>query len=119
MIKALIIAHGNMAQELLNAAITILGDQQDVFTLSNTELSLAGLQQNIKKHIVESLETIIFVDCFGSPLTAAIIAGGGAPVISGVNLPMLLSFFTKRGAMPLKELAETVAADGQKGISIK
>lgn len=119
MVRALIIAHGNMAQELLNAAITILGVQQEAFTFSNAELSLADLQRSIKNRLTDSKDTIIFVDCFGSPLTAAKIVSGGLPVISGVNLPMLLSFFTKRDTMPFGELVKNVTADGQKGISIR
>jgi mannose/fructose-specific phosphotransferase system component IIA len=37
-------------------------------------------------------------------------------LVAGVNLPMLLSFFTKREKLSLNELAETVQKDGVRGI---
>ena len=119
MIRAIIIAHGQLASELLNAALTIVSVQEEVITLSNTELSLEELQNSIKDNVVNPQNTIIFVDCFGSPFTAAKIAGGDIPVISGVNLPMLLSFFTKREYLTMNDLINAVINDGKKGISYK
>jgi mannose/fructose-specific phosphotransferase system component IIA len=36
--------------------------------------------------------------------------------LTGVNLPMLISFVTKRGKLPFAELVEAVRNDGHRGI---
>jgi mannose/fructose-specific phosphotransferase system component IIA len=57
--------------------------------------------------------------CGGSPYMAC--CGlcdlpGEAKIVSGVNLPMLLSYFTKRDKLSLTELSETVERDAMRGI---
>lgn len=109
-----------MCRGLVHAAFVILGKQEGVYMLSNSDLSSDALQRAIKKTLREAAdECIIFVDCLGSSYTAAKYTCEGAPVIAGVNLPMLLSFFTKRDRMRLPELVETVIADGKKGILMR
>ena len=105
-----------MAGECLQSVIDIIGSQEGVNAISNRGLNLEELQEHIRENLPEDDEVVIFVDFYGSAYTAAKIAGRGAPVISGVNMPMLLSFFTKRDTIPLKELIEVVAADGKRGI---
>jgi mannose/fructose-specific phosphotransferase system component IIA len=39
-------------------------------------------------------------------------------IVSGVNLPMLLSFFTKRNTLNFEELSRVVQADGLRGIQL-
>ncbi|MCC6476260.1 PTS mannose transporter subunit IIAB, partial [bacterium] len=64
--------------------------------------------------------TIVFVDlCGGSTFMACATLPGernNCALVAGVNLPMLLSFFTKRDKLSLSELAETVQKDGIRGI---
>jgi len=119
MISCLIIAHGKMARGLINAASVIVGEQEGVYLLSNSEYSLDTLKTEIRKVLENAGECIIFVDCLGSSYAAARMASGGWPVVSGINLPMLLSFFTKRERMGLEELLEAVLTDGKKGILFK
>jgi len=108
-----------MGKGLVNAALVIVGKQEGVYMLSNSDLSVEALQKELKKILREAGECIIFVDCLGSAYTAAKYVCLGMPVVSGVNLPMLLSFFTKRERMGLAELTETVMVDGRKGILIR
>ena len=119
MIDGLIVAHGKMGRGLLNAATVIVGEQEAMHSLSNSDLSLEQLQKEISGILEQTAECIIFVDCLGSAFTASRIVSAGMPVISGVNLPMLLSFFTKRDRLPLNELIEAVINDGRKGIMVK
>jgi len=119
MIGCIIVAHGKMARGLLNAAAVIVGEQEGVYLLSNSDFSLETLKEEIRKIKEIAGECIIFVDCLGSSYAAARMASAGMPVVSGINLPMLLSFFTKRERMGLNELTDAVVADGRKGILFK
>ncbi len=116
MINCLIVAHGKLGRGLLNAATVIVGEQRGVYTLSNSDLNLSELQSEIKQILNSTGKCFIFVDCLGSAYTAAKVVSGSMPVISGVNLPMLLSFFTKRDRLDDEELLQAVIADGRKGI---
>jgi len=64
--------------------------------------------------------SVLFVDhCGGSPFVACKELHSRQPrhaLLTGVNLPMLLSFFTKRDRLPFDELVQTVEADGHRGI---
>jgi mannose/fructose-specific phosphotransferase system component IIA len=40
-------------------------------------------------------------------------------VVSGVNLPMILSFLTKKDQLTVEELAETIEKDGHRGILLE
>lgn len=119
MIGGLIVAHGKMGRGLLNAATVIVGEQEAIHAISNSDLNLEQLQNEIGGILDHAGDCIIFVDCLGSSYTASRIASRGMPVISGVNLPMLLSFFTKRERLPLDELVKAVITDGRKGILVK
>lgn len=116
MVRALIISHGDLGKSLIESAFSIVGAQENAHAVSNYGLSLEKLKEEVAALISSGLPTLIFVDFYGSTYTAAKIAGGGAPIISGVNLPMLLSFFNKRDRLPFDELVKTVAADGRRGI---
>jgi mannose/fructose-specific phosphotransferase system component IIA len=65
---------------------------------------------------------VLFVDfCGGSPYVACKSLHELHPqyaVISGVNLPMLFSFFTKRTQHPFSDLVEVVKTDGLRGIQL-
>jgi PTS system mannose-specific IIA component len=116
MVRALIIAHGNLAQELLNVAFSITGEKENVFAISNADLNLGSLQEIIREKLCGSDEKVIFVDCLGSTYTAAKIARNKVPIITGVNLPMVISFLTKRDTISLDKLVEILIGDGHKSI---
>lgn len=117
MINAIIIGHGQIADNCRFTLSKIIGGLDGCTVISNEGRSLSDLQECIDKSLSENEETIIFVDFFGSNLTAAKIAGKGSPIVCGFNIPMLISFFTKREKLPLNELLKTVIADGKRGIS--
>jgi len=117
MVKAIIVSHGDFAAECLNSITSILGKVDNVAALSNAAKSLDSLREHIEDHLPrDDSDAIIFVDLFGSNYTAGKMSGRGYPVISGFNLPMLVSFFTKRDQLELNELVKTVVSDGKRGI---
>lgn len=121
MIPALIVTHGKLGEELLKAVEQVLGPQAEVTFLSNNGLSLEQLQSMVQSKL-SAESTAVFVDfCGGSPYVACKYLRDtytSSAIISGVNFPMLLSFFTKREKFPFDELVEIVKSDGLRGIQL-
>ena len=122
MIRAILVTHGTLGQSLYDAAISVLGPQVGANVLSNSGLSLEQIQSKVRSMLTDE-PTLIMVDlCGGSPFMACCSLGdlpGETAIVSGVNLPMLLSYFTKRDKMSLSELAQTVERDAVRGIQIR
>jgi mannose/fructose-specific phosphotransferase system component IIA len=100
---------------------TILGPQTDAVVLSNSGLALDQIAESLAPHLTGH-RCLIFVDfCGGSPFMACktlALSPQAATMVSGVNLPMLLSFFAKRDQLDFPELSETVMNDGHRGIQL-
>lgn len=98
-----------------------LGPQEQVTVLSNDSMSLEQMMDQVRSRLYDH-PTILFVDfCGGSPYVVCKSCQETHPnsaVISGVNLPMLFSFFTKRNKLPFAELVEVVKSDGVRGIQL-
>ena len=118
MIKGIVVSHGALAEELLASVIQIVGPAPDAYAISNSGKSLEQLREIVSQAIGDGGEAVIFVDFYGSAYSAAKAVSPNLPVISGVNMPMLLSFFTKRNSLSLSELIDVLIADGKRGISI-
>jgi mannose/fructose-specific phosphotransferase system component IIA len=119
MIRAVILTHGTLGQELMAGVQGVLGPQADVTVLSNNGMSLDQIIQAAQSTLSgDSL--IFFVDfCGGSPYVACKTLQQVHPecaIISGVNMPMLFSFFTKRNQLSFRELVEIVESDAHRGI---
>lgn len=119
MTRAILVTHGTLGQALYDAAASVMGQQECVDILSNSGLSLEQIQTRVRERVT-SEPTVIMVDlCGGSPFMACCSLSGLSAetvIVSGVNLPMLLSFFTKRDKLPLTELAATLERDAMRGI---
>ena len=121
MIPALILTHGHLGEMLMEAVAKVLGPQTDVQVLSNDNCTMDELIAHVEARLGQEAG-VLFVDfCGGSPYVACQSLHRAHPnyaVISGVNLPMLFSFFTKRNKHPFAELVEVVKADGLRGIQL-
>lgn len=121
MISALIITHGDLGKVMMNQVERTLGPQPQVVVLTNDNLSLEQMNTHVRAH-VDSSPVVMFVDfCGGSPFLACRSARDLSPqcaLISGINMPMLFSFFTKREKLPFAALVETVQVDGVRGIQV-
>lgn len=122
MIHALIITHGVLGKELLQVVESLLGPQEGVQVLSNEGRDLQGLCDLVVSRIPDGEDAVLFVDCLGgTPYVASRKACQDSrrlAILSGVNLPMLTSFFTKRGKMDFTEFTQTVRDDGLRGIQL-
>jgi mannose/fructose/sorbose-specific phosphotransferase system IIA component len=121
-IAVFIIAHEDLAAALLQTAEKIIGPQENVFTYSNTKESLPLLAEKIKKQLQETpaQHVVFFVDMLGGSCWAlANMVRKEYPtiaIIAGINLPMLLSFFTNWSELSFTALVKKVRDTGIRGI---
>lgn len=124
MIRGLLICHGNLAAELAAASRLIMGDAVGVHAFSNTNLAPVALYQNIAEVLKAHPEDafVAMVDLRGGNCwTVARMLSREFPdlkVVSGVNVPMVLSFLTKRETMEVAQLPETLLADALRGVQV-
>jgi PTS system mannose-specific IIA component len=124
MIKIVVSTHGKLAQELVNSAKIVAGEQSNLYVIKKSDNdSLAQMQNkinNLLKNINDEDGTLILTDIIGgSPCSASTPTCRflNTEILSGVNLPMLLSaIFSSKNTKNVSDLAEKVLLDGQKGI---
>ena len=105
-----------------------MGKQEGLWVISNSGLGREELRTVLASKVNRERDKdgmIIFVDMFGTSCwqTArkVVAEAGGGPhknvVITGVNLPMLVKFFSGRQTLPIGQLAPLVKQEGEKGIT--
>jgi PTS system mannose-specific IIA component len=125
MIGGVIVSHGRLAEELLNALTIILGEAPNIEAISigwydDVEESKKKINQSLKK-VDQKNGVIIFTDMFGgtpSNLSFSFLAENKVEIITGVNLPMLIKFVSLQRSNNLKEVAKKVAEQGRKNIHL-
>jgi PTS system mannose-specific IIA component len=123
MIGVVVVTHGQLATELVNAAETIVGDQPKFAAVSigwhdAVELAREEIAQAIAR-VDSGSGVIVLTDMFGgtpSNLAITCLAEGRVELITGVNLPMLLKLAGTREVADLRELARRIREDGRTGI---
>jgi len=123
MVKAIIVTHGNLAEELVNSAASIIGEVSRCDAVTNANKSPQILIEELEK-IVDTGDKddrfILFVDFFGGSCCHACLSleqsRDNVVLISGVNLPMLLAFLYRRDEVAFDELADELITRGQRSI---
>jgi mannose/fructose/sorbose-specific phosphotransferase system IIA component len=124
MIDLIILTHGSLSKALLETATKILGEQKGVTALSSKNLGPIDLLKNVKTSVANSGQhgnnVLILVDLKGGNTwnIACKLAHSNKNirVISGINLGMLLSFFTKNQNYTLDSLVPVLIDDGARHI---
>jgi PTS system mannose-specific IIA component len=127
MIPVLILTHGNLASELLQAAQTIdpsLTGHAAAMSLP-WDVDSDEASRSLKKQLRELDEgegTLILTDMFGGTATnlaLPYLEHEKIEIVTGVNLPMLVKLGSLQGrSMSLEELAAGLTAAGQKSIRV-
>jgi len=125
MIGGVIVSHGRLAEELLNALTIILGEAPNIEPISigwydDVEECKKKICQSLKK-VDQKCGVIIFTDMFGgtpSNLSFSFLADNKIEIITGVNLPMLIKFVSLQRSNNLKDVARKVAEQGKKNIHL-
>jgi PTS system mannose-specific IIA component len=123
MIGIVVVAHFNLAREMVAATELIVGKQDqfeyvDIFPDEEVD--------KIKRKLTEALKNvnsgegaIILTDMFGgtpSNISLSFLEEGKIEVVTGTNLPMLIKLVSYRQGRALSELAGFVANYGKKNI---
>jgi PTS system mannose-specific IIA component len=123
---ALIVTHGNLAYELLNAARQI---EADVSGMEAVPLEWNDSVDEAREKIAAALErlgpdrgVIIFTDMFGgtpSNISLSFLEVGRVEIVTGVNLPMIVKFaMMKEEAKDVARLAHVISEKGSKAIRV-
>jgi mannose PTS system EIIA component len=126
LIGALIVTHGNLAYELLNAARQI---EADVSGIEAVPLAWSDTVEEAREKIAGALgrighdrDVIIFTDMFGgtpSNISLSFLEQGRIEIVTGVNLPMVVKFaMVKQESKDVSTLAHVISEKGSKAIRV-
>jgi PTS system mannose-specific IIA component len=125
MVGLVVATHGQLGDELLRTAASIVGPMERCEGLS---LTAGSSMEDARRHLGEAIQRVddgqgvlILTDMFGgTPANLALtFLEERIEVVTGVNLPMLLKLATGRADnLGLHPLAELITSYGQKNITL-
>jgi PTS system mannose-specific IIA component len=120
----IVVTHGKLADELIRTAELIIGAQEELYAVSGADLCDEHVIDRIRGIIDRrgNANAIVFIDYFGGSCcinsVRAVEGEKGIKVISGVNLPVLLAFATKRDTMPFEEMVDHIIRRGRESVKV-
>ena len=125
MIGVVVVTHGQLATELLNAAEAIVGDLPRFAAVSigwhdDTDDAREEIRQAIARLQGEH-GVLVLTDMFGGTPTnlgLSFVEPDRVEVVTGVNLPMLIKLASVRSKLPLDECVAHAQEAGRKYISV-
>jgi PTS system mannose-specific IIA component len=125
MIGGLIVTHGRLATELLNAAEAIVGDVKNIAAVSigwhdDVDVASSMIEKAIKR-VDSGSGVLVLTDMFGGTPTniaSTFLQDGVVEVVTGVNLPMLIKLIQLEAGADLATAASLVRDNGQNNIYI-
>lgn len=125
LVGGLVVTHGQLGQELVAAAETIVGGTLPIAAVSigwddDAEESQRKIETAVRA-VDKGKGVIILTDMFGgspSNLALPLLKKGELEIVTGVNLPMIIKVANQSANDSLPELAVRVKQQGQKHISI-
>jgi mannose/fructose-specific phosphotransferase system component IIA len=123
-IAGIVVTHGKLAEELVRTAELIVGKIDDLHAVSGSDLCDESVIGTIRGILArrEDARVVVFVDYFGGSCcinsVRAVEGESGVKVVSGVNLPVLLAFATKRGTLPFDEMIDHLIRRGRESLKV-
>src|SRR5262245_65733663 len=121
MVGGLIVTHGRLAIELLNAAEMIVGEIHHVVAVSlgwhDDVDTAATMVQKALERVQSPAGVVILTDMFGGTPTniaSTFLDPGKVEIVTGVNLPMLIKLAQVTEDQSLASVAKLVRGNGQK-----
>ncbi len=125
MIGLILVTHGALADEFINAMEHVVGRQTDIVGIC---IGPNDDMERRRKEIADAIRrvdsgsgVIILTDLFGgtpSNLAISLMQAGRVEVIAGINLPMLIRLAKARGSMPVREATLAARDAGRNYITI-
>ena len=126
LVGGVVVTHGNLANELVNAAETIVGDIRHIQAVSigwhdDVDLARESIAEAIKR-VNAGAGVLLLTDMFGGTPTNIACTFLEASrqneieVVTGVNLPMLITLADQEPDETLDTVAQRVREQGQKSI---
>ena len=123
MIGVVVVTHGQLATELLNAAETIAGDLPGFAAVSigwhqDAELARAEIEEAIAR-VDRGAGVLVLTDMFGgtpSNLAMSLLGRDKVEVLTGVNLPMLIKLVNLTEQADLLTAAREMREHGRHAI---
>ncbi len=124
-IGVVVVTHGVLATELLNAAETIVGDLPQFTAVSigwhdDVNVATTAMSRAIER-VDRGRGVLLLTDMFGgtpSNLSMTFLEPDKVEVVTGVNLPMLIKLARIQSEHDLAALARLVCDDGRAAIRV-
>jgi PTS system mannose-specific IIA component len=122
-VAGVIVSHGQVANELLSAAETIIGNFKHITAVSigwhdDVEAAKNEIRRAIER-VSEGGGVLMMTDMFGGTPTniaSMFLQQGEVEVVTGVNLPMVIKLASQAPGAGLEEVARLVREQGRQGI---
>lgn len=122
-IGGVIVSHGQVANELLAAAETVVGDLPHIRAVTigwHDDVELAKTEiSNAIEQVSEGKGVLLLTDMFGGTptnISAMFVKEDEVEIVTGVNLPMIIKLASQNEEMSLGEMAREVEIQGKKAI---
>jgi mannose PTS system EIIA component len=123
MIGGVIVTHGQLANELVSAAETIVGEIHHITAVSigwhdDVDVAREEIERAIQR-VDDGSGVLLLTDMFGGTPTniaATFLGQASVEVVTGVNLPMVIKLANQDKTEQLGELARKVRDQGQQNI---
>lgn len=125
MIGLVLVTHGRLADELINALEHVVGSQKNIASVcigpdDDMERRRSDILKSVEK-VNDGAGVVVLTDMFGgtpSNLAISIMVKVPIEVIAGVNLPMLVKLASIRKTLNLGEAVARAQEAGKKYINI-
>jgi len=122
MFDCIVLTHGDLGNCLKDTVEQIMGKQLGMTVVSNQGKDLQGIISGLEEAALKGnyKEIFLFIDLYGGSCWQAAKRFSSKKekvlLITGVNLPMLIQFFSKRDKLDKFELLERIVESGKGGI---
>ena len=125
MIGIVLVTHGRLAEEFIDALIHVVGPQESIQAICiGPDDDMEARRKEIIR-VVEAVDTgdgvAVLTDMFGgtpSNLAIAMLDRGHIEVVAGMNLPMLIKLASVRAEESLESAVEMAQESGRKYINV-
>ena len=122
-IGGVIVSHGQVANELLAAAETVVGKLNHIAAVSigwHDDVEKANEEiANAVRKVSGGKGVLVLTDMFGGTptnISAMFLADGEVEIVTGVNLPMVIKLASQPAEISLAEMAKVVEEQGKQAI---